>query len=175
MSLTNEEAQRLLDMEKVILENGTFKSEVFVKFQKWIQLRQIMDSVEGNHKFLFNVQQSRHDRLKIDLHFHENKQPNPVGLLRIDYGTNIAHRNPAGLNDHVPKFARPYVDKRIEGSHAHFYVADYPYLAWAVPLDIFDFPIKEVLNYDSFVNSVNNFCKKINVRTKILLERRFFL
>ena len=165
----------MLDMEKVILENGEFKSEKFISLKKIIQIRQIIDSVEGGHKFLFNVQQNPHDRLKIDLHFQENRQPNPIGLFRIDYGANIVHKNPQSLNQHVPKFAVPYVGKRIEGSHAHFYVEGYPRLTWAVPLPVFDFPVKEVCDYGSFVRSIDSFCKKINLKTKILMEGRFFL
>jgi len=159
MALTNEEAQKLLDMEKIIMENGELKSEILVKFSKWIYLRQIMASVEGGHQFLFNVQQNRHDRLKINLHFQENRQSSPIELLRIDYGTNIAHSNPKVLNDNVPKFAAPYVGKRIVGNHAHFYVEGYPCLTWAVPLSAFDFPIKEVIDYDSFIKSFAVFVK----------------
>lgn len=110
-------------------------------------------------------------RLKITLHFQENTQP--VGLLRVDYqGT---HQNPVECNEFVPNFAKPYAKQDIKENHNHFHVQGYKPLAWAIPLRISKFPVKEIMDMDSFISALEAFQRVIHLDTKFLYEGRLFL
>lgn len=134
-----------------------------------------MKSLDEKAIFLLSVQQGLHESLKVSLHLQENALSPPIGLLRIDYGNSPPHTNPATLKESVPEFAIPYIGEEIKCDHAHFYVSGYKPLAWAVPLEAFDFPVKNISDFESFEDAVIKFSEKINLKTRLLLERRLYL
>lgn len=169
-TLTNEEAKNLLLLPKKVVVNNEMQNRCMLESGSRLSRRFVIRSLDGNHAFLLEISQGK-KRLKITLHFQENSQF--VGLLRVDYeGT---HQNPAKCNEYVPDFAKPYVGQDINENHMHFYVQGYKTLAWAIPLRVSDFPVKTILDIDSFFNALEAFQQIIHLDTKILYEGRLFL
>lgn len=83
--------------------------------------------------------------------------------------------NPKTINEYVPSIARDYQGRYIKESHLHFYVEGYKPLAWAIPLQVSDFPVKSIQNSENLFSALEAFCSKINLTTKILTEGRLFL
>lgn len=169
-TLTNEEAKKLLLLPKKIIVNDEPQNRYMLKSGNRLSERFILRSIDGNHLFLLEISQGKR-RLKITLHFQENTQF--VGLLRVDYqGT---HQNPVECNEFVPDFAKLYAKQDIKENHIHFHVQGYKTLAWAIPLRISDFPIKEITDMDSFIGALEAFQRTIHLDTKFLYEGRLFL
>lgn len=168
-TLTNQEAENLLSLPKKVVVNDELKDWYMLKSDGRISGRFVIQSLDGNHVFLLEISQGK-KHLKITLHFQENTQF--VGLLRVDYdGT---HQNPAECNEYVPDYARPYVAQSINENHIHFHVQGHKTLAWAIPLRVSDFSIKEITDFQSFVAALEEFQQKINLDTKFLYEGRLF-
>lgn len=169
-TLTNEAAEKLLMLPKKIIVDDEPQNRYMLKSGNRLSERFILRSIDGNHLFLLEISQGKR-RLKITLHFQENTQF--VGLLRVDYqGT---HQNPVECNEFVPDFAKPYAKQDIKENHIHFHVQGYKPLAWAIPLRISKFPVKEIMDMDSFIGALEAFQRTIHLDTKFLYEGRLFL
>ena len=165
MDLTNEEAQILLNMPKKIIEQDELKNQVIMRTLGRINNRFIIHSLDCNEVFLMQIKQNRM-HLKIDFHFQDNSSH--IGLLRVDY--NGEHKNPEIANEYVPEIALPYTGNIISESHIHFHVESYKSLAWAVPLNVYDFAIKKMTDGKTFYEATKEFCRKINLQTEIEFE-----
>lgn len=170
-SITAEQANELLHMEKKIVIDDDLQDSYHVSLPDNFFLRFPMQSLDGNNIFLMQISQSPYNNIRIDFHFQEHCQY--IGLLRIDY--NNVHKNPKTINEHVPSIARDYQGQYIKESHLHFYVEGYKPLAWAIPLQVSDFPVKSIQNSENLFSALEAFCSKINLTTKILTEGRLFL
>ncbi|WNY24387.1 hypothetical protein MmiHf6_17180 [Methanimicrococcus hongohii] len=51
--------------------------------------------------------------------------------------------------------------------HIHYAVNGYKPLAWAIPLDSDDFPVKELAERDDYIKTLKAFFDKINLKTII--------
>lgn len=71
--------------------------------------------------------------------------------------------------DTVPAKFRPFAGKWLDDyvGHIHYVVDGYKPLAWAIPLDMDDFPVKELNGREDYTNTLNAFFKKINLKTAI--------
>lgn len=132
--------------------------------------RYSLHSLDGNTSFMMQFRQ-HFDQFKISLHLQENEQY--IQLYRIDF--HSPHKNPDKCNEFVPEFMRPYAGERLDVNHVHLFVESYKNLAWAIPLNAYDFNAKEVTDGNSLGDAIEEFCAKINIVTKIECERRLFL
>ena len=171
MTLTNEEAQALIDIPKKIMVDEQLQDEYIMRFSGRIHSRFDLVSDDGTQIFLLELRQGAQNHLKITLHFQENSKY--IGLLRIDYSGS--HRNPKNTTPEVPDVVLPFADAFIRESHVHFYVQGYKPLTWAVPLSVYDFDVKSISDMDSFVQAVQEFCRRINIITHCDIEGRLFL
>lgn len=98
-----------------------------------------------------------------------------VGIFRVDYvSSDSIHHNPAIATEDVPDYLKPFVGKDIVGPHAHFNVAGYRTLQWAVPLINTDFEIKSIVDAKNMINvasAILAFAKYINVKTPITAQQ----
>ena len=175
MYLTDAQAISLLNIDKMVIETGVLRQEVILKSNTNIEFRCHLKAITEDFRFLLNIHQGKHDHLKLSLHLQETVSSSPVGLLRIDYGNSPPHTNPLALKDSVPSFAIPYAGQEIKCNHAHFYVSGYKSLAWAVPLEAFDFSVRYISDFELFENAIAEFAEKINLKTRLLLGRMLYL
>ena len=171
MALTNQEAQTLIELPKKFVQNGQSQDEYIIRLNDTPKNRFSLQSEDGNQIFLLNIEQSPKRHLKITLHFQENATF--TGLFRIDYYGE--HQNPEKANDQVPGFLRTYRGQYINCSHVHIYVEGYKPLAWAIPIEKYDFSIKDIIDFSSFEDAISVFCQRMNVISKYSVEGRLFL
>ncbi len=171
--ISQEEAEQLLHMEKRIIVNDTLQDTYYLRTSTDFFARFPMRSLDGNNLFLMQISQSPYKQIKIDFHFQENCQY--IGLLRVDY--HSIHKNPETINEHVPSIAQRYCGHFIEDSHIHFYVEGYRRLAWAIPLTVSSFPIKDIQMEEpsSLFSALRAFSTYIGLTTRIQTEGRLFL
>lgn len=163
-SLTNQEAEYLIKLEKVlsdpnqIIDLGNKKNRLdLISYQDsernfWVELT-------SNQKII----------LKTSIHHLESNTF--VGLLRIDYkGT---HQNPEGIKDTLPEYLKPYAGKwfSLDEHHMHVFVEGYKPLAWAIPLADIDFPVKEINDSSDLSDLITNFARLINLKTLINVQQ----
>lgn len=172
-TISQEEAEQLLHMEKKIVWNDTLQDTYYLRTPTDFFARLPMRSLDGNNLFLMQISQSPYKQIKIDFHFQENCQY--IGLLRVDY--HSIHKNPETMNEHVPPIAQKYCGHLIDDSHIHFYVEGYRRLDWAIPLTVSRFPIKDIRmeDPDSLLSALRAFSAHIGLTTKIQTEGRLFL
>ena len=53
----------------------------------------------------------------------------------------------------------------------HFYVESYKPLAWAIPLEATDFPIKDITHQSDLNELITSFANKINLKSKINIQQ----
>lgn len=170
MSITNAEAQELIDMPKKIIDHDSpCESYVLVPHDNTSE-RYSLHSLDGNISFMMQIHQ-HFEQFKISLHLQENDRY--IQLYRIDF--HSPHKNPDKYNEFVPEFMYPFAGKRLEENHVHLFVESYKPLAWAIPLNVYDFKAKEVIDGNSLGDAIEEFCGKINIVTKVDCERRLFL
>ncbi|MBK7055162.1 MAG: hypothetical protein IPH52_08925 [Leptospiraceae bacterium] len=75
------------------------------------------------------------------------------------------------MTDKVPEKFRPFTGQWLDNypGHIHHYIEGFA-LKWAIPLELDDFPVKEIKTYDDIFLSVESFSRLINVTTKLNLE-----
>ncbi|MCW2276923.1 DUF6978 family protein [Heliophilum fasciatum] len=174
MDMTNEEAEKLLETPKfIVLNDEKIENMKIPTNSAAVNLRLNAISDDGEHMFLFTVQQSAKYNIKITLHFQEDNTK--VGLLRIDF--NGCHKNPDVITPHVPLFIQPYASKffDFEDHHIHYHVQGYKTLSWAVPLAVDVFPVKTIDDFTSFQQAILCFGKRIRLNTELDIEKRLFL
>lgn len=169
--LTNEEAQKLLEMGKKIWQKGNLLDVYPFEFPEDDSVRYDMKSLDRRYSFLLQIRQKL-DHTKITFHFQENQRF--IGLLRIDFN-GPPHQNPEVVNESVPDWLAKYQGRCIEGSHVHYYVQGYRSLAWACPLKADGFPVKTMQGIQDFDRALNAFCQRIHLLTKFTGEGRLLL
>jgi hypothetical protein len=170
--MTNEQAQYLLDLPKMIVENNKVLNSITINqvfpFNKRFEL--IAES-DDEFTFLWEIKQSTKNTIRISLHYQENDSK--TGLLRIDY--NGGHTNPETVLDAVPEKFHPFAGKVFSNDehHAHYHVQGYKSLAWALPLTVDDFEIKELTEMNlnnTLTSAIQLFAKTINIETGIIIN-----
>lgn len=118
-----------------------------------------------DQNLLVDIKESEKKSLKVSLHHQDNNTQ--YGLLRIDY--NGRHFNPVEilptLDDKFKPFAGQWLDEYV--GHIHYIVNGYKPLAWAIPLEYDEFPVKELNNRADYEKTLNAFFQKINLKTNI--------
>lgn len=132
-----------------------------------------MQSVDEEFLFAWTINRSAKELIKLSLHVLEKESH--VGIFRVDYvSSDSIHHNPAIATEDVPDYLKPFVGKDIVGPHAHFNVAGYRTLQWAVPLINTDFEIKSIVDAKNMINvasAILAFAKYINVKTPITAQQ----
>lgn len=164
---TNEEAQYLISLEKV-LKDPLLEVDLTQKKNRIY----LISPNERNYEFFIEVTANHKISFKTTLH-HQEALTN-IGLLRVDFkGT---HQNPAEINNFVPEELKPYVGKwfTINEPHMHFYVEGYKPLAWAIPLKLNEFGINEDYSNVQISDLLLTFARKINVTSIIKIHDSLF-
>ena len=115
---TNEEAQSLIETEKVLKD----PAQIFDLAESKNRIYLLAPN-EPEYEFFLEVTLNKKIQLKISLH-HQESNSN-VGLARLDFKGR--HQNPAEANSNLPNRFKPYVGKFFEKDepHIHFYVEGY--------------------------------------------------
>ncbi len=176
--LTQEEAERILSVPKVIVENGKVLNSYILDFAKTYDFRiklSSSDNINRDAEFLLRIRASEKMRVKISLHTQDENTRSCV--FRLDFN-GASHKNPEVINEYVPDKFKPFAGMIIKGNHVHYHVYDYPSGAWAIPIEKGSFPIKE-LTEDNYSNELKNILdamsEVIHLESKITLTSRMML
>lgn len=173
MKITNEQAEYLLKLPKKVVQNDMLLDKLTIDQKFPFDVRyELVSEKDDEFTFLWDIHQSKKNSIRISFHHQENDSK--TGLLRVDY--NSGHINPEVVTENVPEKFHPFVGKSfsINEHHIHYHVQGYKSLAWAVPLSIDEFEIKE-LNDDTdfnvtFANIIKLFAKTVNIETDIKIN-----
>ena len=166
--MTVELADYLLGLEKYIVEDDQQVQSITFDLNSPVKIKfQMISPSDPDQLFMLDIQESAKSGLKIS--FHHQDDLTHHGLLRIDYHSR--HRNPTGIKDTVPETFKPYAGIYLDEypGHIHYIVDGYAPLEWAIPLEVDDFPIKDVKSIQDVDLALMAFFNKINLRTKINL------
>lgn len=163
--MTVELANYLIGLEKHIFNNGELLDSYAINIKYPMTFRLSLSSSEDlEQNLIVDIKESEKKSLRINLHHQDDNSQN--GLLRVDY--NSRHRNPEKIIDTVPRsfhqFAGCWLDDYA--GHIHYVVDGYKPLAWAIPLDNDEFPIKELNSREDYARTLQAFFDKINIKTK---------
>jgi len=163
--ITQSQAQYLLELPKLLTDNGNYLQQKTYSPSLPIRDRLYMASeLDTDFTFFLEIFQSSKNHLRLSLHFQEDETS--IGLLRVDF--NNRHPNPVEINEHVPDIFKPYAGQWVEGSHIHYYIEGYKPLTWAIPLaDDHSFPIKQFANEVEIGNIITTFGQKVNLQTQL--------
>ena len=159
-------ANYLLGLEKHIIENDTYINDKQIQIESPVKLRFFLGSKDDpDQSFLVDIKESDKKALKIA--FHHQDDTTQYGLLRVDYHSR--HKNPAEILDTVPEYFKPFAGIFLDdyAGHIHYIVDGYSPLAWAIPLEIDDFPVKDITNVGDIVLVLTAFFERINLKTEI--------
>jgi len=170
MKITNEQAEYFLSLPKKVVQNDIVMDKLIIEQKFPVNVRyELITEKDDDFTFLWEINQSSKNSVRINLHHQENDSK--IGLIRVDY--NSGHVNPVNITDQVPTKFHPYAGKCFTNyeHHIHYHVEGYKSLAWAVPLSVDKFGIKE-LNNDAnfnttFVKIIKLFAKTVNIETEI--------
>ena len=161
-----QQSQYLIRLPKKIIERDQAVVHKHIVFKvPFVEHYELLSEEDRDYSFLVEVYQSGKNLLKISLHCQEDSTN--YGLLRVDYGQR--HQNPTTINEHVPEACHPYAGQWINTGHIHFAVEGYRSLAWAVPLEADEFPIKEITSVTEISEAFSSFFKRINVETTLAI------
>jgi hypothetical protein len=170
MKISNEQAEYLLKLPKKIVEKEVLLDNLTINQGFPINLRyELVSEQDDEFTFLLEIQQSKKNTIRISFHHQENDSK--TGLLRVDY--NSGHKNPEEINKFLPEKFHPYAGKYFANHehHIHYHVEGYKSLAWAIPLIVDNFEIKEInddVNFNvTFADVIKIFAKTINIETNI--------
>jgi hypothetical protein len=147
-----------------VVQNGDIIENYLQEIQYPVRFRLTLSSPDDlDQSLLIDIRESERKSLKISLHHQDNSTQN--GLLRVDYHSR--HLNPVNILDTVPERFRPFAGQWLDEytGHIHYVVDGYRPLAWAIPLHLDDFPIKELNGREDYIISLNAFFRKINLKT----------
>lgn len=134
--------------------------------------RLTLQDQDGDNRFLWEINQSPKNMLKLTLHHQQSDTCEP--LLRVDYQSG--HMNPVEILPSLPARFHPYAGKEFshQDHHIHYPVQGYKPLAWAIPLANHDFPVKELTPTaelgNEIVRAISAFASIIQLRTRIHIE-----
>lgn len=165
--LTNQEAEYLLSLEKILADPNQI-----IDLSKKKNRLELISNEDSNYEFWLEITTNQKIILKTSIHHLESNTY--VGLLRIDY--KGGHHNPVTILPSLPEFLIPYANKWFEPTeaHMHIYVEGYKPLCWAIPLSDIDFPIKDISNQSDISDLIINFAKRINIKSLINIQQVLF-
>ncbi len=167
-------ANYLLGLEKHIIKNKEYVENENILIETPVKLRFLLSSKEDPvQTFLVDIKESDKKSLKISFHHQDDVTQN--GLLRVDYYSR--HKNPEEILDTVPEHFKPYAGIYLDDypGHIHYIVDGYSPLAWAIPLEEDEFPVKDIKNIGDVKEALTAFFTKINIKTKITLTAQMRL
>lgn len=160
-------AEYLIGLDKYVVQNGNLANSYLIDIQFPMNFRLTLSAPEDlDQNLLMDIKESEKKSLKISLHHQDNNTQN--GLLRVDF--NARHFNPVDvIDDTVPEKFKPFAGLWLDyyAGHIHYLVDGYRPLAWAIPLELDDFPVKELNGMEDYTRTLNAFFRKINLKTTI--------
>lgn len=172
---TFKQAKDLITTPKVILESDgkTVCASKQIDCTPGLRENITLRSLDEEFLFLWTIYRSSKELFKLSLHVLE--KDSHVGIFRVDYVSNdSSHPNPAIATADVPNELKPFAGKEISGPHAHFNVAGYRTLQWAIPLKDIDFNVKTIVdaqNHIDVASAIQCFAKYINITTPIMAQQ----
>lgn len=164
--MTHELAEFLIGLDKYVLVDGTLSNSVDIELKFPLEIKFNLSAPDDlDQSMLINIKESSKKSLKMSLHHQYNNSQQ--GLLRIDY--NGRHLNPAEITSSLPQIFVPFAGLWLDDypGHIHYVVDGYKDLAWAIPLELDTFPVKEVKGRDYYPEVINSFFQRINLRTTV--------
>lgn len=164
--MTVELAEYLIGLKKYIIKDGEELDTKLLNIQFPMNFRLTLSAPDDlDQNLLINIKESEKKSLKISLHHQDNNTQN--GILRIDF--NGRHLNPVEILPSLPEIFRPFAGQWLDdySSHIHYVVNGYKPLAWAIPLEFDEFPVKILNGREDYPLTLNAFFEKINLHTKI--------
>jgi hypothetical protein len=164
-------AEYLIRLDKYVVQNVEVVSTFLLDIQFPMSFRLTLSAPDDlDQNLLVDIKESEKKSLKISLHHQDNSTQN--GLLRVDY--NGRHLNPVDIIQTVPEIFRPFAGKWLDdyAGHIHYVVDGYKPLAWAIPLELDEFPVKELNGREDYTRTLNAFFQKINLKTAITFNQQ---
>lgn len=169
--MTEQLAEYLIGLDKYIVQNGEIVNTFLLNIQYPMSFKLILSAPEDlDQNLLVDIKESEKKTLKISLHHQDNSTQN--GLLRIDF--NGRHFNPVEINETVPEIFRQFAGQWLDdySSHIHYVVNGYKPLAWAIPLEVDNFMVKELNGREDYIRTLKAFFQKINLKTAITFNHQ---
>jgi hypothetical protein len=169
--MTVELADYLLGLDKFIVENGQILDTYLLDIQFPLNIRLNLSAPDDlDQNLLINIKESEKKSLKLSLHHQDNSTQN--GILRIDYYGR--HLNPVEVIPSLPEIFIPFAGQWLDKypGHIHYVVNGYKPLAWAIPLEFDNFPVKELIGSHDYYVTLNAFFQKINLKTNITFNHQ---
>lgn len=143
--LTQEEAERILAVPKVIVDNkGKMVNSYVLDFAHANDFRiglSESDSIGKDAEYLLRIRVSNKMRTKISLHTQDNGTH--FCVFRLDLN-GAPHTNPEVIHEDIPEKFKPFAGTTIGGNHVHYHVFGYPSASWALPVEADSFPVKNL-------------------------------
>lgn len=162
-------AEHLLGLEKFITVDGVIVRTLPLTLDSPLQIHwKLKAPAEMELEMRVEIQESPKKALKIG--FHHQDDTTQHGVLRVDYHSR--HRNPVGITAALPSRFHPYAGIFLDEwpGHIHTVVDGYPPLAWAVPLEADEFPVKDIQDMGNVYSAVLAFCKRLNIATELKIH-----
>lgn len=169
--MTVELAEYLIGLDKYIVQNGENVDTFLMDIHFPMSIRLALSASDDlDYDLLVDIKESEKKLLKISLHHQDNSTQN--GLLRVDF--NGRHFNPVEITETVPDIFKPYAGQWLDdyAGHIHYVVNGYKPLAWAIPLEVDDFTVKELKNREDYTRTLKAFFQKINLKTVITFNHQ---
>ena len=169
--MTVELAEYLIGLDKYIYHNNEIAKTFSLDIEFPMSIRLTLSAPDDlDQTLLVNIKESEKKSLKISLHHQDNSTQN--GLLRIDF--NGRHFNPVEIKETVPEIFRPFAGQWLDdySSHIHYVVNGYKPLAWAIPLEVDNFMVKELNGREDYIRTLKAFFQKINLKTAITFNHQ---
>ncbi len=169
--MTVELAEYLIGLEKYVVQNGEIVKTFFINVEYPMNLRLALSAPDDlDQNLLVDIYESAKKSLKISFHHQDSSTQN--GLLRVDY--NGRHYNPVEITETVPEIFKPFAGKWLDdfSGHVHYVVNGYKPLAWAIPLEFDEFPVKKLNGREDYIRTLNAFFQKINLKTAITINNQ---
>lgn len=164
-------AEYLIGLDKYVVQNGEVVNTFLLDIQFPMSFRLTLSAPDDlDQNLLVDIKESEKKSFKISLHHQDNSTQN--GLLRVDY--NGRHLNPVDIIQTVPEIFRPFAGKWLDdyAGHIHYVVDGYKPLAWAIPLELDEFPVKKLNGREDYTRTLNAFFQKINLKTAITFNQQ---
>lgn len=172
--MTVELADYLIGLDKHIVNNGQTVNTFLINIDYPMKLKLSLSTPDDlDQNLIIDIKESEKKSLKINLHHQDNNTQN--GVLRIDY--NSRHQNPFEITQSAPERFKPFAGLWLDdyNGHIHYVVNDYKPLAWAIPLEVDDFPIKNLTAKEDYIEILQAFFDKINLKTTITYNQQMRL
>jgi len=169
--MTVELAEYLIGLDKYVVQNGEIANNFLLDIQFPMSFRLTLSAPDDlDQNLLVDIKESEKKSLKISLHHQDNSTQN--GLLRVDY--NGRHFNPVDIIPTVPEIFRPFAGQWLDDyvGHIHYVVNGYKPLAWAIPVELDDFPVKELNGREDYARTLKAFFQKINIKTVLAFNHQ---